>query len=1298
MKMRDISTILLLSVMILSVIPLKGSIEAEAMNGSFGGGSGTLSDPYIIEDVWDLQNINSDLSANYILKNNIDASGTNEWNNGSGFMPIGNETNPFLGNLDGSTYIIDNLSINFDANAPIYGYGLFGYVGQSGVIRNIGLTNVNITGRNWIGGLVGCNYGLIQDTYSQGIVEGGDTTGGLVGSNFGSITNSYSSGQITGGYSIGGLVGGNVGIISSSNSDGNVNGWRSVGGLIGSQWHPGIVKDSYSNSFVEGHRNPGGLVGSNGGYLSNSFYNVDSTLINGGKYLTAGGLFSEQYNHWLLNGYQLDITDYYDELVPTGDYYCISNAQGLEDFLGFADRDDLKFRLTSNIDLSLKNNLYIPYLGVAEFDGANYTISKLKIDLPFASNIGMFGYNVCDSLKNCRISEVEIHGHWNCGCLVGCNRGIISNSSVSGEVNGDENVGGLVGDNLEGSIEYSYSDSEVYGVAITGGLIGMNGGRIICSSSSGRVSSNDWVNAYVAGGLVGHNSGSILYSFSTGEVLTQKCSWVGGLVGTNSLGTISNSYSTAKIFDGSQYVGGLVGEDWKGTISNSYSTGYVNNGYDYIGGLVGGNDDSTVNNCFWNTISSGQKESAGGIGRTTKEMMDRGTFVNANWDFENIWCIIEEVTYPILKWQDTIPPKADAGVDRTINVGSILKFDGSQSSDNIGITNYTWCFNDGRDNITVFGQTPSYKFSLPGRFVVTLNVTDVVEFWDEDKFEVFVEDPVPPIADAGMDITVSIGSSVTFDGSNSTDNVGIINYTWSFHDDNVVIFHGQRPTYKFENAGEFHVSLLVRDIVDNTDSDSMIVTVIDTIKPYANAGPDQIVNEDTLVHFDGSGSFDNLGIFEYSWEFNDGTGVITLFTISPTFTFIKPGFYTITLKVTDGAGLTNTDTMTVTVKDVTPPIADAGYDYTIDEGKKVFFDGSASTDNVGVVNYTWTFNDGMDDIILYGKSPPHLFTIPGEYIITLKVTDQVGLSHTDTTIVKVKDVTSPVSDAGPDQTIPIGTTVLLNGSISFDKGGITSYTWTFTYADLKQTLKGETATFVFEKAGVYTIVLTVVDHVMNYDEDEVVITVIDIGTVKGIVLDEKGSDVEGAMVEISASDGKKYTSTTGSDGAFSIELPHGPFTWKISKEGFESISGSSTAVAMSEIQLDLSDSPLVKHDEGISIILFIIPLIIAILLVVGIITFLILGRSNKGAVSERYEMDVVDDELKKLEGEPLPSDPAIIAPLETDQVPSVQSDEDIIQEHFQQENYVTVDHPFGSTSEENSGFIENGPFVEEVQQ
>ena len=80
-------------------------------------GSGTLGDPYIIQDVTDLQNMNLDLAAHYVLGNDIDASETLTWNDGEGFVPIGNFVDgPFTGSIDGAGYTISNLyeNITFD--------------------------------------------------------------------------------------------------------------------------------------------------------------------------------------------------------------------------------------------------------------------------------------------------------------------------------------------------------------------------------------------------------------------------------------------------------------------------------------------------------------------------------------------------------------------------------------------------------------------------------------------------------------------------------------------------------------------------------------------------------------------------------------------------------------------------------------------------------------------------------------------------------------------------------------------------------------------------------------------------------------------------------------------------------------------------------------------------------------------------------------------------------------------------------------------------------------------------------
>jgi hypothetical protein len=92
----------------------------------------------------------------------------------------------------------------------------------------------------------------------------------------------------------------------------------------------------------------------------------------------------------------------------------------------------------------------------------------------------------------------------------------------------------------------------------------------------------------------------------------------------------------------------------------------------------------------------------------------------------------------------------------------------------------------------------------------------------------------------------------------------------------------------------------------------------DRIPPTAEAGPNQTVNQNTLVYFDGSGSTDNRGITSYTWTFVDGISR-KLTGKNPTYTFNTSGIYTVTLNVTDAAGNWNTDTVTIHVLDATPP-------------------------------------------------------------------------------------------------------------------------------------------------------------------------------------------------------------------------------------------------------------------------------------------------------------------------------------------------------------------------------------------
>jgi autotransporter passenger strand-loop-strand repeat protein len=251
-----------------------------------------MSDPIVITTVQQLQAIQNDLSGSYVLGANIDASGFD-------FVPIGNASNPFTGTFEGQGYSIDQLHMT----TPTYA-GLFGYVGTSGQLRDVTLTNVSFAtvrvSLNSAGALAGWNDGLIVNSSSSGSVGGSGLTlgqvGGLVGGNAGTIVSSHSSVSVGNSVSPGGgLVGYNIGTIAQSYATGDVTGRNfaistgggKVGGLVGSNDTGGVITQSYATGTVNGlnfsapgNSYSGGLVGINNGTVSRS-YAMGATESNG---------------------------------------------------------------------------------------------------------------------------------------------------------------------------------------------------------------------------------------------------------------------------------------------------------------------------------------------------------------------------------------------------------------------------------------------------------------------------------------------------------------------------------------------------------------------------------------------------------------------------------------------------------------------------------------------------------------------------------------------------------------------------------------------------------------------------------------------------------------------------------------------------------------------------------------------------------------------------------------------------------------------------------------------------------
>ena len=267
---------------------------------------------------------------------------------------------------------------------------------------------------------------------------------------------------------------------------------------------------------------------------------------------------------------------------------------------------------------------------------------------------------------------------------------------------------------------------------------------------------------------------------------------------------------------------------------------------------------------------------------------------------------------------DKTPPIADAGPDQEVNKDTLVTLNASDSTDENNITSYTWTFTD-EGTQTLTGVNPTYTFDTPGIYTITLNITDPPGNWDTDTITITVKETGAPIADAGPDQEVYEGSLVTFDGSGSTDDIGIVNYTWTFTDVTPQTLTGVDPTYTFTNPGIYIVTLNVTDADDNWDTDDVEITVLEFGIPIADAGPDQTVDEDTLVIFDGSNSTDDEDIVDYTWTFTDAT-LQTLTGVNPNYTFTNPGIYIVTLNVTDADDNWDTDDVKITVLEVTTPV------------------------------------------------------------------------------------------------------------------------------------------------------------------------------------------------------------------------------------------------------------------------------------------------------------------------------------------------------------------------------------------
>jgi poly(3-hydroxybutyrate) depolymerase len=468
---------------------------------------------------------------------------------------------------------------------------------------------------------------------------------------------------------------------------------------------------------------------------------------------------------------------------------------------------------------------------------------------------------------------------------------------------------------------------------------------------------------------------------------------------------------------------------------------------------------------------------------------------------------------------NNMPPVANAGPDQTIYLPTdSTLLDASASRDPDGtIAKYSWSKIAGPAQYKISNPAivnPSIGGLFGGVYQFELTVTDNTGVSTKDTVAVRVTSmsPVPPVANAGTDILLSIPTdSTVLNGYGSYDKMNYpVTYSWSkvsgpsqynFNDSTLI-----SPRVSHLTGGTYIFQLTVSDTTGLSGIDSVTVTIKPNLPPVAAAG-----NYITLtlpansVQLDGSGSNDPDGsIASYRWSELSGPTIFSIndsTVVKPSISNLTKGVYVIVLNVTDSLGATGSDTLVITVYPApnTPPTANAGPDRTIFvPDSSAALNGSASKDNDGViVSYHWVQLSGPSTSAI--GTPDSASTNAGNltqgvYNFELTVTDDSLATGKDTVVVTVKVNQPPTAAAGNDIYLTLPTNaVQLNGSGSYDPDGtIASYRWSEVSGPSAYTISDSTAikpNISNLTMGVYVIALAVTDSLGAASSDTVLVTV-----------------------------------------------------------------------------------------------------------------------------------------------------------------------------------------------------------------
>ena len=363
-----------------------------------------------------------------------------------------------------------------------------------------------------------------------------------------------------------------------------------------------------------------------------------------------------------------------------------------------------------------------------------------------------------------------------------------------------------------------------------------------------------------------------------------------------------------------------------------------------------------------------------------------------------------------------VAPTANPGASQNVLVGAVVSMDGSASKDPDGGTlTFKWTLIGkpvGSAATLTNSSYPNPKFTadLAGNYVLSLVVNDGKK--DSAVTSVSVTATTAnaaPVANAGSNQNVTIGATVTLDGTASSDaNNDSLTYKWTLQSKpsnssaTLSSLTSAKPTFKADLAGTYVATLVVSD--GKANSDVAVVSVLASVAnslPVAKAGANQNVVVGTSVTLDGTASTDANGdtlVYKWSLLYKPTGSLASLASASsskPTFTADTVGTFVVSLIVNDGQADSATVSSTTVIAEAlnAAPVANAGPAQTVLRGATVTLTGAASTDaNADKLSYKWVLTTkptGSTATLSSNSavSPTFIADVAGVFVASLVVND-----------------------------------------------------------------------------------------------------------------------------------------------------------------------------------------------------------------------------------------------------------------------------------------------------------------------